>query len=134
MRLGGKEIVICLRPGTPPEKAPEILRRWYIARAREAFNDRMGHFSQVMGVNASAMSVRSQKRRWGSCSSNGHISLNWKLVMAPPAIIDYVVAHELCHLMHRNHGADFWNALGHGMPDYAARRKWLKENGHKLGL
>ncbi len=82
----------------------------------------------------SRISVREQKTRWGSCSSKGTLSFNWKLMLAPPAILDYVIVHELCHLAHMNHSAGFWSCVAAILPDYKERRKWLKDHGNELTL
>jgi predicted metal-dependent hydrolase len=130
----GQEIVVSLKPGISSDKVSDILRKWYIARARELLNERVIFYSKELGVMPNKIAIRNQSRRWGSCSSKGNINLNWKLVMAPPAILDYVVAHELCHLRHPNHRPEFWRLLATVMPDYGDRRKWLKKNGHRLGF
>ncbi len=130
----GNFLVLGLKPGTPRERIPGILEKWYRARAREAFVQRTTHYSRVFGVEHARICVRGQSKRWGSCSSKGNLNLNWKLIMAPPGILDYVVAHELCHLLHMDHQKEFWNALGNVMPDYEIRRQWLKDNGHILGF
>ncbi|MCK5024193.1 MAG: M48 family metallopeptidase [Thermoplasmata archaeon] len=128
------EIVVSLKPDISLEKIPDMLRKWYIARAREILNERVLFYSQELGVKPARVAIRGQSKRWGSCSAKGNLNLNWKLVMAPPIILDYVVVHELCHLRHPNHQLEFWQMLGDLMPDYAIRRDWLKQNGHKLGL
>ena len=132
--IAGHYIILGLKPGTPPEKVPEILKKWYIARAREIFNERVIVYSRGLGVKPARVAIRGQSKRWGSCSAKGNLNFNWKLAMAPSAILDYVVAHELCHLLHPNHRPEFWQLLGNLMPDYAAHRDWLKQNGHRLGL
>ena len=132
--IAGHYTIVSLKPETSQEKVPDILKKWYIARAREIFNERVTVYSPDIGAKPVRIAVRGQSKRWGSCSAKGNINLNWKLVMAPPSILDYVVAHELCHLKHPNHQSEFWKLLGTIMPDYASRRYWLKQNGHKLGL
>lgn len=132
--IAGHYIVIGLNPETPREKIPDMLKKWYIARAREIFNERVAVYSPNLGVKPARIAVRGQSKRWGSCSSKGNINLNWKLVMAPPEILNYVIAHELCHLKHPNHQPEFWQLLEGIMPEYADNRRWLKQNGHKLGL
>ena len=127
-------IIVTLKPETSQEKIPEIMKKWYIARARETFNERVTVYSPNLGVKPARIAIRGQSKRWGSCSSKGNINLNWKLVMAPPNILEYVVAHELCHLKHPNHSPLFWDTLKSIMPDYALHRNWLKKNGHKLGF
>ena len=78
--------------------------------------------------------IAGQKTRWGSCSSNKTLSFNWKLMLAPPKVLDYVVVHEICHLREMNHSPRFWALVESLMPDYKQQRKWLKENGHTLEL
>jgi predicted metal-dependent hydrolase len=134
VNLTGQEIVVNVKPGTPMENIPAMLRKWYLARARELLNERVSFYSRELGVTPARVAIRNQSRRWGSCSSKGNVNLNWKLVMAPPAVLDYVVAHELCHLRYPNHRPEFWRLLATLMPDYGERRLWLKKNGHRLGL
>jgi predicted metal-dependent hydrolase len=85
-----------------------------------------------MGVTYGRITVRSQKTRWGSCSSTGNLNFNCLLMLAPEQVVDYVVVHELCHRLHMNHSADFWKLVAAYLPDYARWRKWLKENGEEL--
>ncbi|MDF2674900.1 MAG: hypothetical protein K0R09_3168, partial [Clostridiales bacterium] len=76
--------------------------------------------------------VKEQKTLWGSCSSKDNINFNWKLIMAPQAVLDYIVVHELCHLKHRDHSKNYWNLVEQIIPDHKEKRKWLKENGRSL--
>ncbi|MDO9536979.1 MAG: SprT family zinc-dependent metalloprotease [Thermoplasmata archaeon] len=128
------EIFLNIKPGTPPEKIPEKMKKWYIKKAREKMNQRVEYYSEKIGKKPKKIAIRGQSKRWGSCSSKGNINLNWKLIMAPEEILDYVVAHEVCHLLHPNHSNKFWHTLETIMPDYEARRNWIKQNGHKLGF
>jgi predicted metal-dependent hydrolase len=80
------------------------------------------------------MSIREQKTRWGSCSKKGNLNFNWKLIMSPPWVIDYVVIHEICHLRHLNHSKEYWALVEYYMPEYKSAREWLKKNGAKLAL
>ncbi len=82
----------------------------------------------------SALHIKDQKRLWGSCTHKGVINLNWRLILAPVDVFDYVVVHELCHLRHPHHQPPFWRAVGEVMPDYERHRHWLKINGHLLTL
>ena len=96
-------------------------------------NERVGHYSRVMGLVPKKVSVKEQRRRWGSCSSlTGAVHFNWRLVMAPPAVLDYVVVHELAHIKHPNHSRDFWALVAQYAPGCKACRKWLRINGGKL--
>lgn len=110
------------------------LTQRYIAAAREYFPKRAAHFQQFTGGTYSRITIRDQKTRWGSCSARGTLSFNWRLMLAPPAILDYVVVHELCHLTHMNHSPAFWQAVEAVCPDYRESRRWLKEHGQELVL
>lgn len=110
------------------------LEKRYIAAAKEYFPKRVAHFHQFTGGSYNRITIRDQKTRWGSCSARGTLSFNWRLMLAPPAILDYVVVHELCHLTHMNHSAAFWQKVESVYPDYRAARKWLKDHGQELVL
>jgi predicted metal-dependent hydrolase len=81
-----------------------------------------------------AIRIKAQKRLWGSCSSRGVVNLNWRLILAPEAVFEYVVVHELCHLRIRNHQRAFWQLVGEILPDFATHRRWLRDHGHLLTL
>lgn len=110
------------------------LERRYIDAAKEYFPKRVSYYQQYTGGTYHRISIRDQKTRWGSCSSKGTLSFNWRLMLAPPAILDYVVVHELCHLTYMDHSAAFWKKVEAVCPDYRAARKWLKDHGHELTL
>lgn len=88
----------------------------------------------MIGVQPTAIIVKTYKARWGSCYSDGRISFNWKLIMAATWVIDYVVVHELCHLIHHNHSANFWRLVEQYYPSYKQAKEWLKQNGQLLKL
>lgn len=111
-----------------------ILEKRYRNAARIQFENRVAHFHQITGGNYTSVTIRDQKSRWGSCSSRGTLSFNYRLIFAPPVILDYVVVHELCHLTHMNHSRDFWDMVASVMPEYKLHRTWLKEHGHELTL
>lgn len=106
-------------------------RRRYIETARSIFTQKAAYYARLMGVTYSRISIREQKTRWGSCSAKGNLNFNWKLVLMPPEILDYVVVHELAHRLQMNHSAAFWAEVGKILPDYRERRQWLKVNGQK---
>lgn len=110
------------------------LERRYIAAAKEYLPKRAAYFQQFTGGSYNRISVRDQKTRWGSCSAKGTLSFNWRLMLAPPAIQDYVIIHELCHLTYMNHSKAFWEKVQSVCPDYRTARKWLKDHGHELVL
>lgn len=110
------------------------LEKRYRQAAREYIPARVSYYHQFIPGNYSQVVIRDQKTRWGSCSSSGTLSFNYRLMLAPPAILDYVVVHELCHIRHMNHSADFWHAVEQILPDYKEKRKWLKEHGMELTM
>ena len=127
-----KEKIIYLTPAET--KRLEILKKRYRKAARAKFEARTAYYHQFTGGNYTSITVRDQKSRWGSCSSKGTLSFNYRLIFAPPEILDYVVVHELCHLTHMNHSKDFWNMVASVMPDYKVRKNWLRDHGHELTL
>lgn len=98
-------------------------------QAREVLTKRTDYYKEILKVDYQRIRIGDQKTRWGSCSSRGTISYNWHLVLMPERIMDYVVVHELCHLVEMNHSPAFWKKVSEILPDYEERRKWLKENG-----
>lgn len=110
------------------------LRRWYLAEAEAMLRNRVGRYRDFLPVSPTAVKVKEQRRRWGSCAADKTLRFNWRLIMAPLAVIDYVVVHELCHLQERNHGKGFWALVESILPDYRKHRKWLRDNGLKLSF
>lgn len=98
-------------------------------KAREVLTKKTDYFKRILKVDYQKIRIGNQKTRWGSCSSRGTISYNWHLVLMPESIMDYVVVHELCHLVEMNHSPAFWEKVAEVLPDYQSARKWLKENG-----
>ena len=120
-----------------PEQSLALEKR-YRAAAKSYIPQRVAYYAEnyrhLIRHDYSSIAIRDQKTRWGSCSGRGTLSFNWRLMLAPPGILDYVVVHELCHLEHMNHSKDFWDCVAAILPDYKERRKWLKEHGHELTL
>jgi predicted metal-dependent hydrolase len=110
------------------------LEGWYRARAAEEITERIAAWSQETGWQPRAVLIRDQRRRWGSCSADGTLRFNWRLVMAPPSVIDYVVVHELAHLRVHNHSPAFWAEVARHIPDHKARRAALRQLGPSLSL
>lgn len=109
-----------------------LARRWLIKKAEEYLPKRLMELAQKLGVRYKKVQVKDVKSRWGSCSSKGTISLNWRLIMAPSEVIDYVLIHELAHIVHPNHSKYFWKYVATFCPDYKLHRSWLRKNGQHL--
>lgn len=138
VNLTDGQFLVDINADIPIEKRREEiqgkLEQWYIRRAKELITERLELFSNKIGVKVNTVRFKNQKTRWGSCSQKGNLNFNWKLVMAPTFIVDYVVVHELCHFKQMNHSPKFWLLVGNQISDYKKMRKWLKENGSKLNL
>ncbi|MCE5334837.1 MAG: M48 family metallopeptidase [Desulfobacteraceae bacterium] len=134
---GGTIRVRTNRPQGDPMREPDVrsgLVKWYTARALEQIEGRVRDFSQRIGVTPRKVTVKSMRSRWGSCSSHGNISLVWNIVMAPEEAIDYLIVHELCHMVHHNHSTAYWNLVRSFLPDFDLSRKWLRTKGFLLRL
>jgi len=107
---------------------------WYRREAARHAAARLAHFTPQVGRGARKLVIRAQRTRWGSCSARGTISLNWRLMQAHPDVLDYVVVHELCHLLVPNHSSRFWSEVARILPDYRARRAALREFGRSLAF
>ncbi len=105
-----------------------ILQNYYEELGKKILAERLLIYSQKLQLYPRSVVYRNQKTRWGSCSSNGTISMNWRLIAAPMEVIDYVVIHELCHLRHHNHSPSFWKLVEQHSPRWKKIRKWLYEN------
>lgn len=112
----------------------DVFTRWYREQARQVLEERARMLAERYQLKFERVKISSARTRWGSCSSLGTLSFTWRLVMAPLPVIDYVVVHELAHLVEKNHSSRFWQTVSTMMPDYQAKRRWLKENGSRLIL
>ena len=134
--LSGGYLRATIRPAEQREhqalRIQQYLENWYRSRALERLQDKTHRYAQQIGVLPAGISVRSFKSRWGSCDKKGEVVFNWNIIKAPHSIVDYVVIHELCHLIHPNHSKDFWQFVGRFDTDYLGHRQWLKEKGTGL--
>ena len=110
----------------------EAEQRLYRDKAREIFEQKVSYYAQMMGVSYGRIAIRDQKTRWGSCSGEGNLNFNWRLIFAPAGVLDYVVVHELAHRKEMNHSPRFCRVVEDTMPEYRKYQKWLKENGRGL--
>ena len=116
------------RPPRDYEQNP-ALEVQYRKEARRRITERAAYFAEKMGVDYGRIAIKAAKTRWGSCSAQGNLNFHWKLILMPPAILDYVVVHELAHRIEMNHSPRFWTQVERILPDYRERRRWIKENG-----
>lgn len=132
-RIRGREGTIQITgPDCSPPAVRAALETWYRWAAGRYIRARVLHYQTQVGCKPGRIAIRDQKTRWGSCSARGNLNFNWRIMMAPPEIIDYLVVHELCHLVHLNHSPDFWELVASIMPDYKAHKDWLRQNGSSL--
>jgi predicted metal-dependent hydrolase len=119
------------------EHAPRRLKDWLATEAHRDLDQRVAFHAKRLRVAAKRIAVRDQASRWGSCSTTGVLSFSWRLVMAPPEILDYVAAHEVAHLKEMNHGPRFWDHVRHTMPGLDEAKRWLQIYGmdlHRYGV
>jgi predicted metal-dependent hydrolase len=131
-RIGGE-----IRVELPPlagRGARALVREWLIATARAEIPEHVRRIAGELGIPAGRVAVRDQRTKWGSCSGTGSLSFNWRLLLAPPEVLDYVVVHELCHVRELNHSARFWRHVRAARPEYEGPRAWLAEHAESLDL
>lgn len=109
-------------------RARTLFLDWYKEEAKRRILPRVEELARRFGLAYRVVKINSAKRRWGSCTVEGNLNFSWRLVMAPPEAIEYVVIHELAHLRHQNHSRSFWKCVASMCPDYAVQRRWLREN------
>lgn len=119
---------VCERAKLRPPKLLPHIERGYKEKAFSIFHERCRLYSVRIGVSYKNLALSNAKGRWGSCSAMGRLRLNWRLVMAPLEVIDYVIVHELAHLKELNHSQRFWAVVETALPSYRREKKWLKEN------
>lgn len=121
-----------------PEKDTFIMRKamenWYRDKCEKRILDRVNYYKSKIGKEPRIIKVKEQKKRWGSCTSKGDIYFNWRCIMAPSNVFDYIVVHEMCHLIHMDHLKNFWNLVETIIPNYEDRKKWLRNYGVRMDL
>ena len=130
-----KDGYFCLRAtkGTAPD-ADAAFREFYRVKGATRIPPRVAYFQAKMGVKSKSIKIMELKHRWASCTTNGNLNFHWKCMMAPLTIIDYIVVHELAHLIHANHSTAFWNEVDKVMPDFQDRKNWLRDHGAGMDL
>lgn len=114
------------------DKAERLFKKWYFKKAEEKIILKVKFHAKNLGVKYKSIKIRDLKYRWGSCTSKDNINFNWRLIKAPIFVIDYIIVHELTHLIEPNHTNEFWNIVSVQLSHYNKAKEWLKENGHLL--
>jgi predicted metal-dependent hydrolase len=133
VRMSGRVLIAPVAAGLDDRLAKIAIRRglrtWYEQQARRVLPERITIFAERVGVRPPSLLIRDQERRWGSCDARGRIRANWRVTTLPLRLLDYVMAHEVCHLVEPNHRGPFWRLLEVIMPDWEARRVELRNSG-----
>lgn len=135
VETGSTEIRFAQRffiPASQVSKRAETLREWYIGKAREKIVPRVKQHARQLGVEVADVKIVDSRYRWGSCTPNNNVNLNWRLIKAPMFVIDYVIIHELAHLIEANHTPRFWNIIRAQTTTMDKAKAWLKEYGQLL--
>jgi len=114
------------------DKAEQLFKDWYYRHAEEKIIPKVMFHAKNLGVKYNAIKILDLKYRWGSCTPKDNINFNWRLIKAPIFVIDYIIVHELTHLIEANHTPKFWNIVSVQLPHYDKAKDWLKDNGHLL--
>jgi predicted metal-dependent hydrolase len=119
---------------SPEQQARRLIISWYQREALRLLEIRTQALARRLGLNCTGVKVRATRSKWGHCTRDGLIQYNWQIILAPDSVVDYLVAHEVCHLRHLNHSPAFWALVASVCPDYLRLRAWLKTEGSKLML
>mgnify|MGYP001767159625 CR=1 FL=1 len=128
VRVEGETLVV---PGDEAQ-LPARLAAFLKVRARDRLAAASDHYAALLGRPYRSLTLRDTRSRWGSCTAEGGLMYNWRLIMAPPPVLDYVAAHEVAHLAEMNHSPDFWAVVARLCPGYQTPRRWLKSRGQEL--
>ena len=128
LKNGYLEVHVGQSDNDPQQSIRLLLVDWYTQHAELRLKEKTKRLSKILGVSPRSVGVKDYKSRWGSCSVEGDITYNWRVILAPHRIVDYVVVHELCHLLEHNHSARFWQHVQRHVPDWKECRNWLKCN------
>ncbi len=112
----------------------EQLEKWYRKEALLVFTKKASAYAEILSVSFNEIRIKDQRSCWGSCSGRKNLNFNWRILMAPEPVCDYIILHEVCHLIHMDHSPAFWELVAHYCPDYAKHKKWLKDYTEQLYL
>ncbi|MDH5917760.1 M48 family metallopeptidase [Vibrio splendidus] len=130
--LNGRITVTVPDPSTQTHYIRRALTNWYKRHADKKIREKVRRYESLVGVETGVVRTKEFKSRWGSCTPYGDLEFNWVIVMAPNRVVDYVVVHELCHLIHHDHSPQFWKEVERVMHDYKKHKEWLRGNAQNL--
>jgi len=116
------------------DKAEKVFKEFYKEKATQKIKERLGQIEEKFQVRPTSVKVLELQNRWASWTPKNGLNFHWKCAMAPVAVLDYIITHEMVHIKYPNHSAEFWNELDKKMPNYREQEKWLKENGVKMSI
>ena len=116
------------------EQLKIALEKWYKSKAKEKIQERIDYYQRYFKIPPTKVKIKDQKKRWASCTKDQELLFNWKCIMAPAPALDYIVVHEMSHLLHMNHSDEFWKQVKKVLPDYEKRKEWLRNHGVKMEL
>lgn len=131
IRFDGEKFVV---NESKKDNLQELMTKWYKEKALKISTFLTDKYTDKLGIKHKKVKITSAKTRWGSCSSKKNININWRLILAPLQVLEYVIAHEVAHLKYMNHSDAFWNTVAELQPNYKQYRKWLKENSNLLSF
>ena len=138
VKLKGGYFVLSIPESTALGDRVEFIKaqliQWYVKHADRRLKDKSDRYAELVGVMHKSVTIKHYKSRWGGCSIDGDVYYNWRIIMAPHRVVDYVVVHELCHLKHHDHSRQFWKSVGSVIHDYRECREWLKVCGQGLRI
>lgn len=132
VRMDDQKIILTAAMDLTAAMVRAVLESWYREQARQILSAKAEQFAAVLGVVYHNIRIKDQKSRWGSCSTKSNLNFNWRIIMAPDFIADYLVIHELCHLRHMNHSPAFWDLVGSICPGRHEAQKWLRRQENNL--
>lgn len=130
--LRGKFFITAATKEEEPIK--KAMEAWYRKKANEQIKERMKYYVPYFSQLPTAVKIKEQKKRWGSCTNKDELLFNWRCVMAKADALDYIIVHEMCHVIHKDHSKAFWEQLATVMPDYEVRKEWLRNHGINMDL
>ena len=134
IETSNNEMAIYIPKQTPEDKILSKLKSWYKKTAKTVLEERLNYICGLIKLKPNNFRISDSKGRWGACNSRGSVSFNYRVIMLPPAVIDYVIVHELCHLVEMNHSKKFWNLVYSFLPNAESQKQKIKEYSFLLGL